>query len=101
MQGNREAESDLQPCNQHLLTGTNVAVLQAKNNSRGSRDEPRFSRHIIAFLSVVIFILASVIGLMSKKILRLRNIRVYIWNLRDTFLTILDSFFDSRQIQCK
>ena len=79
MQGDRETESDLQPSNQHLLTGTNVAVLQAKNNNRGSRDEPRFSRHIIAFLSVAIFILASVIGLMPKKILKLRNIPVYLY----------------------
>ena len=66
MSGDRETHTD-QPSSQHLLTGTNVAVIQAKNNNRGSRDEPRFSRHIIGLLSVVIFILASVIGEMSKK----------------------------------
>ena len=61
MPGDRETDPD-QPSNQHLLSGRNVAVLQAKNNNRGSRDEQRFSRHIIALLSIVIFILASVIG---------------------------------------
>ena len=69
MPEDRELETD-KPSTQHLLTGGNVAaVLQAKNNNRGSRKERRFSRHIIAILSIVIFILASVIGQLSKNIL--------------------------------
>ena len=102
MSGDRETHTD-QPSSQHLLTGTNVAVIQAKNNNRGSRDEPRFSRHIIGLLSVVIFILASVIGEMSKKRYYI-NSEIFefipIQNLRYFFLTILGSLFDSGQIQC-
>ena len=107
MSGDRETHTD-QPSSQHLLTGTNVAVIQAKNNNRGSRDEPRFSRHIIGLLSVVIFILASVIGEMSKKIL---NIRVYtysefkilfFWQSSAVYL-ILDKFSanESSRSQCR